>query len=467
MYKSDSHSSPQLNFFLILITTIAAIGGFLFGYDTGIISGALLFIQSSFSVSVMTQEIIVSSVILGALAGALSSGRLADSFGSQRMLLAMSVTFIAGTLISACAPTITLLILGRFIIGVAIGITSYVSPLFISEMAPARHRGSLVLLNGIMITSGEAIAFLVDYLLVPTQSWRLMFATGLIPAAVLFTGMLLLPATPRWTALKGQMEKSKKILARIRHSACVEQEWNEILRLADRQRSNWSDLFSKSLRPVLMIGLGLGVFQQFIGINTVMYYGPSIFKAAGFQSQSSQILATFCMGMVNTLMSIVSVILIDRVGRRRMLLIGLTVSGASLYLIGYVFSRHTHQSLDIWISFIFMIIYIAGYSMSLGSLFWLVISEIYPLNIRGLAMSFATAAQWAANFIVAATFLSTLNAFGPAYTFWGYACMCIISLVFCYYLVPETRGVSLEQIEHNLRLGKRSRDLGQPISALT
>lgn len=457
-------ATSQLNFFLILIASIAATGGFLFGYDTGIISGALLFIQDTFPANTMIQEVIVSSVILGALIGALCSGKLADSFGSQRMLLAMSVTFIAGTLLSACAPALSLLIIGRFVLGIAIGVTSYMSPLFISEMAPAQYRGSLVLLNGIMITGGEAAAFLVDYLLVPTQSWRLMFATGLIPAVLLFFGMLILPASPRWKVLKGQLEQGRQILMKIRPSTCIEHEWNEILSLADRRKSRWRDLFSLSVRPVLIIGLGLGIFQQFIGINAVMYYGPGIFKTAGFISANSQILSTFCLGVVNTLMSIISVMLVDRIGRRQMLLIGHVVAGSSLLLIGAVFSMQDNQPYTL---FFLMITYIIGYSMSLGSLFWLVIAEIYPLHIRSYAMSFVAAAQWAANLIVAATFLTTLNSLGPEFTFWLYTGMCAISLLFCYYLVPETRGVSLEQIEFNLREGRRSRDLGQPVRMLT
>lgn len=448
------------HFFLILTACVAALGGFLFGYDTGIISGALVFIRQTFPVNTLTQEIIVSSVVLGALIGAISSGRLADLFGSRLMLIYMAIAFILGTLLSSLAPNVLCLILGRLIIGVAIGITSYIAPLFISEMAPAKSRGALVLLNGIMITSGEAIAFLVDYALVPTQSWRLMFLTGLLPAILLFLGMLMLPASPRWMALKGHINKARDILAQIRAPQDVNIELNEILTSAQIAQGNWRELFSKLLRPVLIIGLGLGIFQQFVGINTVMYYGPTIFAAAGFASHSAQILATFGMGLVNTLMSIVAVIVVDKVGRRFMLLGGLALAGISLGIVGILFSMPP-SALTGWSLFIFMVTYIAGYSLSVGSLFWLVISEIYPLNIRGLAMSFVTAVQWGANFIVALTFLTLLNITGPVYTFWLYGLMCLCSFIFCYYLVPETRGISLERIENNLRLGKKSRELGE------
>jgi MFS transporter, SP family, galactose:H+ symporter len=467
MELSNHKPSNQHTFFLILTTAIAALGGFLFGYDTGIISGALIFIRQTYPINTLAQEIIVSSVVLGALVGALSSGRLADTFGSRQMLIYMAITFIIGTLLSTFAPTVSVLILGRFIIGIAIGITSYVSPLFISEMAPAKKRGALVLLNGIMITSGETIAFLVDYALVPSQSWRLMFATGLIPAMLLFIGMIMLPASPRWMVLKGELTKAREVLSMIRHAHHVDDELNEILKRTKYDRSHWSQLFSKLLQPVLIIGLGLGILQQFIGINTVMYYGPSIFQAAGFQSEGAQLLATFGMGLINTVMSIVGVIIVDKIGRRHLLLGGTAIAAFSLGVVGWLFSYADHSSFFVWLTFVFMMIYIAGYSLSLGSLFWLVIAEIYPLNMRGLAMSFVTAVQWAANFLVALTFLSILGSIGPVYTFWMYGIMCVISFIFCYYLVPETSGISLEQIEHNLRQGKKSRELGQPIDALT
>jgi len=450
-------------FFLILTAIVAALGGFLFGYDTGIISGALIFIQQTYHASVFAQEIIVSSVVLGALLGAILSGKLAELYGSRQMLIWMAVTFALGTLLSTFALNITMLIFSRFIIGIAIGITSYISPLFISEMSPAKNRGALVLLNGIMITSGETIAFLIDYALVPTQSWRYMFATGLIPALLLFVGMLLLPASPRWAVLKGRFTEARAILCKVRDKSEVDAELNDIIHSTQWIRSGWSTLFSKKLWPVLCIGLGLGVLQQFVGINTVMYYGPTIFGTAGFKNHSSQMLATFGMGLMNTLMSIVAVLIVDKIGRRRLLLAGLTLAGMSLGLVGLIFYSHIHTPFFIWLNCIFMLSYIAGYSLSIGSLFWLIISEIYPLHVRSLAMSFVTAVQWAANFLVALTFLSILNSIGPVFTFWLYSCMCLISFFFCYYLVPETRGISLEHIENNLRLGKNLRELGQTI----
>lgn len=461
MFNLTTTSQPRS--FVYLIAAIGALGGLLFGFDTGVISGALIFINKSYHPSTLLQETIVSSVVLGALFGAIFSGRLADKYGRRHMLIVAALAFTFGTLTSTLAPNMDILILGRLVIGFAIGISSYTTPLYISEMAPASHRGAMVLLNAITITGGEAIAFLLDYALAPTDAWRWMFAAGLIPAVLLLTGMMFLPETPRWMVLHGQIEHAKKILSKIRPSEQVVNELRDIERSFSLKRGNWRQLFSKTVRPVLIIGLGLGIFQQFFGINTVMYYGPTIFAAVGFKGAESQILATFGMGLVNTVMSVVGVLIIDKVGRRRLLLIGSAVAAISLGITSYAFNYHHTSNLMQWVAMAGMVVYISGYCISVGSLFWLLISEIYPLSIRGLGMSLATAVQWGANFAVSMSFLTILNAIGPAHTFWLYATMCVLCFAFVYYLVPETKGISLEQIEQNLAENKPSRELGIPL----
>lgn len=458
-----TNQSTTQNHFLYLIVGIGALGGLLFGFDTGVISGALMFINQVFKPTIILQEAIVSSVVLGALVGAFISGRLADIYGRKRMLITAALAFLLGTGVSTFALNVDILILGRLIIGFAIGISSYTTPLFISEMAPAKHRGSMVLLNAITITGGEAIAFLVDYVLAPAQAWRWMFAAGIIPALLLFIGMLFLPETPRWMVLKGFINQAKETLIKIRNPLDVNTELKYIQQSFSLKQGNWRQLFSKKVRPVLIIGLGLGIFQQFFGINTVMYYGPTIFKAVGFQGAQAQILATFGMGIVNTIMSVVAVLVIDKIGRRKLLLIGSTVAAISLGVVGFTFAHNDHSQLMQWTAVTSMVIYIAGYCISVGSLFWLMISEIYPLSVRGLGMSLATAVQWGANFVVSMTFLSIINTMGSANTFWLYGTMCVLCFAFVYYLVPETKGVSLEQIEQNLAENKPSRELGAPL----
>ncbi|MDF1760245.1 MAG: sugar porter family MFS transporter [Coxiellaceae bacterium] len=446
---------------MYLITFIAAVGGLLFGFDTGIISGALVFLQDSFVLTTFTKEVVVGSVVLGALFGALVSGYVADRYGRRTMLIVASILFLIGTGLSTFATNLPILITGRLLLGVAIGIASYTVPLYISEMAPAHRRGQLVLMSSIAITGGEAIAFMCDYLLAPTASWRWMFALGFAPALLLLLGMMFLPATPRWLLLKGLSAEARDVLGRIRQASHVAEEMRDIQQQLGQKTARLRDLFGPKIRGVLIIGLSLGILQQFTGINTVMYYGPFIFKAIGFQTAETQILATFLMGLVNTFMSIVAVCTVDRFGRRQLLMGGMAVAAVSLALVGVLF--YSDQMWARWLMVVGLISYIAGYSISLGSMFWLMISEIYPLHLRTRAMSFVTAVQWAANFLVALTFLSVLQSVGPSVTFWLYGLMCLITIVFTYRWVPETKHVSLEQIESNLLAGKRLREIGQAL----
>ncbi len=442
------------SYFLWVVASIAALGGFLFGYDTGVISGAIIFIQDTFALNTLYSEWVVSSVVLGALLGALCSGLLADRFGRRFMLLLSALFFIVGTILAMMAWQVWILMLGRLIIGLAIGISSYTTPLFISEMAPANKRGALVLLSVVMITSGEAISFLVDYGLAQTQSWRLMLGSGLIPAVLLLLGLLLLPTSPRWLVLKGQVQKAKKTLSRLRGHTDIDSEFEEIADTLNRTEFKWRDLFYQPWRKVLMIGVVLGVLQQFVGINTVMYYGPILFNQLGFESTTASIFATLIMGVVNTLMSIIALLCVDKLGRRRLLLYGFAIAGVSLLLLSCGLANVVHRE-EAKIGLLFlMITYIAGYSLGIGGLFWVIIAEIYPLQCRGFAMSIVTAIQWAANLIVAASFLSILSYFGVVWTFSLYASVCILGFVFCYFFLPETKARSLEWIQKAWRLSK-------------
>ena len=453
-------TSPR--YFVSFVAFIGALGGLLFGFDTGVIAGALLFINKSFPLTTGLKEIVVSSVVLGAFFSSLFSGKLADLWGRRTMLMFSALAFIIGTLLTIFATTTACLIVGRLIVGCAIGISSYTVPLFISEMAPQKHRGSLVLLNAITITGGQACAFLVCYYFATSGNWRMMFGIGLVPATLLLIGMLFSPSSPRWLVLKGFPDKAKVILEKIR-SGNVDNELQGIKESFSLKPASWPSLFSKRLRPVLLVGVGLGILQQAVGINTVMYYGPTLFKAAGFQNASSQILATFGMGLVNAVMSLITLLIIDKVGRRKLLLIGASIAGISLFFVGYHFYIQTTTLWLRWLSVAGLVCYIAGYSISVGSLFWLIIAEIYPLNIRGQAMSFVTAVQWAANFVITMSFLTIIQAIGPAYTLWLYGTMCFICVGFCYVMVPETKNISLETIEKNLTAGKPARQLGQTI----
>ena len=417
---------------------IAALGGILFGYDTGVISGALSFINIDFQFSTFGQEMIVSSVVIGALVGAVGSGWFTDRFGRRFMLIVSAIEFMVGTTLAFTSTSIEQLFIGRLIVGFAIGITSYTTPLFISEISPALIRGTLVLVNAITISGGEALSFLVDYLLAPFEAWRWMFAIGIIPAILLFLGMLSIPETPRWLLLNEGREKVISLKGSLEGQP-ISSKHNQM-----PQSKSWSFLFSNDVRPIIWIAVCLGLFQQFFGINTIMYYGPTIFKSIGYFNLSSQLAATLMMGLVNTLFSIICFYLVDRIGRRKLLLTGSAISAICLLTIATIIpSIANYPSLQI-IAVICLVFYIAGYCISVGSLFWLIIAEIFPLHVRSLGMSVAASVQWAANFLVSMTFLSLVNCLGASHVFLLYGMVCIACFVFCYYKIPEMTGIPLE-----------------------
>jgi SP family galactose:H+ symporter-like MFS transporter len=444
--------------FVELIAATAALAGLLFGFDTGVISGAILFIKGEFGLTPVAEEVLVSAALVGAVCGSALSGRFTDAWGRKRTILATAGIFAAGSVLCALAGNLTLLILGRVAVGVAIGVASYTAPLYIGEMAPPRLRGGLVTLNQLAITVGILLAYVVDAVFAPTGGWRLMFAFGALPAIVLELGIAVLPESPRWLLLHQRKEEAVKVLTRIRGNQDVMPEVNDILSHAEPGRGKLADLFSPIVLPVLFCGIALAVIQQITGINTVIYYAPTIFQAAGFQSAQSSIIATAGVGLVNVLMTIVSIPLLDRVGRRPLLLTslaGMTVSLAALGL-GFAIGGEALK----WIGLLSLAVYIASFAIGLGPVFWLLISEIFPLSVRGQGASVATMANWLSNFAVSLTFLSLLNALGSARAFLLYAALCVVGVWFCFRFVPETKGVPLERIERDLRAGRPLRKLG-------
>lgn len=445
-----------------MIVFIAALGGFVLGFDAGVIVDGKDQISDQFSLSTFQWSNVTCVSILGALLAVPISGRAADKLGTKTMLIIAAFGFIIGLTMTATAYNLAQLIIGRFIVGICIGIASFCSPLFISEVAPPPIRGSMILLNGIAITTGQTISFLTGYFLhdISPYSWRFISWIEIIPAIGLLIGMLFIPKSPRWVASKYGIDRARTVLTKIRGGAsqAVETELKEIEAniVFGKTKKCFNDIFSKKIIPVLLVGIGLGVLQQFVGINAIMYYGPVIFQQVGFHTIKSAIFATFCIGMVNLIFTIVSLFLVDYVGRRVLLLTGTLIAALSLFLVGYL-SLNTLNGK--WVMF-FIATYIIGYCISLGSLFWVIISEIFPLNIRGRAMSFVTAMQCAANLIVSFTFLELFESLGKSHTFWLYGVMSLVAFAFIYYFVPETKGVSLELIESNLNAGKKLRKLG-------
>ena len=440
--------------FVLAAAVFAALGGLLFGYDTGVISGAVIFITKQFGLSAFPEELVVSMVLVGAAIGALSGGRLADRFGRRRMLLITSLVFIAGAVVCALCTSFGMLLVGRVIVGLGIGLSSTTVPIYISEVSPARARGWQVSLFQLAITVGILAAYLVDYALSASEAWRWMLGLAVVPGLILGIGMLFMPETPRWLIKHRRLIEARAVLTRIRGTSNVCSELDQIHNAMSQssESGHWSDLWAPAVRPALIVGIGLAIFQQVTGINTVIYYAPTIIQSAGIPSASGAILATVGIGFVNVIMTIVSMWLIDRVGRRPLLLVGTAGMIASLGLLGLVFAIYGGLA---WLAVLCLMAYVASFAISLGPIFWLLISEIYPSKIRGLAEGTAASANWAANLLVSLTFLTLLNALGPSRTFWLYGLLATGSFIFSYYLVPETKGRTLEDIEQFWRTRSR------------
>jgi SP family galactose:H+ symporter-like MFS transporter len=435
--------------FVYIAALFAALGGLLFGYDTGVISGALIFIKREFGLTTTAEEVVVSGVLLGATIGAIFGGKAADLFGRRRVLLVTAAIFGIGALASAVAPSPTILIISRVVLGLAIGLASTNVPVYLSEVAPPHARGWVVSLFQLAVTIGIVVAYLTDYAFASVEGWRWKLGLAVAPALVFGTGMFFLPETPRWLIRGGHPDVAHRVLARIRDLSDVNVEIEEIkASLAQQAESGrWTDLLRRQVRPALVVGLGLAIFQQITGINTVIYYAPRILQAAGFNSASGAILATVGVGVVNVAMTIVAMFLVDRAGRRPLLLVGIAGMIITLGALGLSFRISNPSGQLAWISVICLMGYVASFAISLGPIFWLLIAEIYPLKIRGLAEGTAATFNWASNLIVSLTFLTLVEKLGASSTFLLYALASVASWLFAYYFVPETKGRTLEQIE--------------------
>ncbi len=451
--------------FVIVVAVIAAVGGLLFGFDTGVISGAILFITAQFQLSSVQEEVTTSAVLIGAIIGAVLGGVFVDRIGRRRSIIGAAAIFLLGTLIAAISGDIFVLWIGRIVVGIAIGIASFVVPMYISELAPPQTRGLMTSLNQVAVAVGILLAYLVDYVYSASSNWRAMFAWGLIPGAVLLVGMLFMPYSPRWLLTKQREQDARTALVRIRGTTEVEPEIKETEAeiKAESGGKGLASIEVPALEMPLIIGIGLAVLQQVTGIYTVIYYAPTILQNAGFTSVSASIGATAGVGVVNLLFTIGAALLVDRVGRRPLLLISLAGMVVGLVALGVGFLSGGARSTALGTVTVFSLgVYIASFAIGMGPIFWLLISEIYPLNARGAAMSLATVANWAANFIVAVTFLSLVNLLTQGGTFLLYAVIGVGAWIFTYRLVPETTGKTLEEIQAHWRSGKHPREMSPP-----
>jgi sugar porter (SP) family MFS transporter len=435
-------------YFIYLIASLAGLGGFLFGYDTGAISGALLFIKNDFALSIFEQELTVAILLLGATMSALFAGAIADAFGRKKTIILSAAIFFVAALLMALAPNFETLIVGRFFVGVAIGIASLSVPMYVSELSPPKIRGVCVALNQLMVTIGILSAFGVDYWFSHSQDWRTMLGLSAIPALALFISMFFLPETPRWLLSKGRKDQAMDIFKRIGSSQKeIEKALSQIQLRTHIKFNDYKKLFNPTIRRAVYAGVFLAIFQQITGINTVIYYAPTILSTAGQQSDTTALLSTIGIGTVNVLMTIVALLFIDSWGRRPLLLIGTSIMVISLAFLGFASASPGAEQWITWIYNGSLFLYIAGFAIGLGPIAWLFISEAYPQDVRGVAMSCATLANWGTNFLVSMTFLSILQGIGPSYTFLLYAGIGVLTVIFVYRCIPETKGKTLEEIQ--------------------
>ena len=434
---------------VVMTAAIAGLGGLLFGYDTGVIAGALLFITPDFALSSFESGLVVGAVPIGAVLGAGLAGRLSDAYGRRLLILISAVVFVIGSIVCSVAPGTEVLVIARMVLGVAIGLASATAPVYISEVAPPDIRGKLVTFFQLAVTIGIVVAYLVGLAFDSSEEWRWMLGLGAVPAFFLFFGMLRMPQSPRWLVMAGRDFEARAVLARVRSGdpETIEQEILEIKDEVKAKPGTWADLRRPVIKAALVVGVGLAVLQQVSGINTVIYYAPTIIQDTGVDSSAAAILASVAVGIVNVGMTFVAIRLLDRAGRRPLLLVGTAVMGIALVGLALVFIIGAGSTTGSVIAIGSLMLYVAAFAASLGPIFWLLNSEIYPLEVRSKAAAVGTMANWLFNFIVSLTFLLLIDALGSGGAFLFYAAICGVTFVFCLKLVPETMGKHLEDIQ--------------------
>ncbi|MGI8752249.1 MAG: sugar porter family MFS transporter [Acidimicrobiales bacterium] len=433
---------------VVWTAAITALGGLLFGYDTGVVSGALLFLKDDFHhITSFQKELVTSLLLVGAAIGAIGAGRVADRIGRRPTILLTASIFVVGVLGAAFSPVFGVLLAARIVIGLAVGSASMVVPMYIGEAAPPKFRGALVSFNQLAITSGILVSYLTDYGLASSRNWRLMFGLAAIPAALLFVGMLTQAESPEWLVTHDREDDARRVLSRLRHDGNVDVELASMKEGMQRQNVTITELLSPRLRGALTLGVLLAVFQQVTGINTIIYYAPTLLNNAGLGS-SSALLANVINGGINVGMTLVAIRLLDRVGRRTLLICGTSGMVLALFVIAVTFQvggSHLTGTAAV-VTIVFLFFYTGSFAIGLGPVFWLLISEIYPVRVRAPAMSVATFANWAANFVVTISFLTLLSAITDAGTFFLFGFLSLVALLYFWRRVPETKGLRLEDI---------------------
>jgi sugar porter (SP) family MFS transporter len=451
---SDTGSASSRNRSNVPVYFFGALGGLLFGYDTGVIAGAILFISEDFNTTPFLEGLIVASLLLGAMVGAGSAGPLSDRLGRRTIIIIAAITFAVGAVGAALSPSAGVLVFFRIVLGLGVGSAALIVPLYLSEIAPTRIRGAISALNQLMIVSGILLAYIVSAVLASSGAWRWMLGLALVPAVILLLGMIFMPETPRWLVSRGREDEARNVLRRSRGDEETEQEIEDIKEVESQEEGGLSELTSSWVRPALIVAIGLACFQQFIGINTIIYFAPTTLTDVGYGNVGA-IYANAAVGVIFVLATLVAIRLIDRLGRKPLLLGGLVGMVGSLTFLGVaslllpVPSRAGDPAAIITLAC--LAVYIAAFGASWGAVVWVMLPEILPLKIRGTAMGVAIFLHWGSNFLVSQTFPIFLDKFGPGPVFLGYAVIGVLAFVFVQTLVTETKERSLEQIEADLR----------------
>jgi SP family arabinose:H+ symporter-like MFS transporter len=434
-------------FYVLFLAAVAAISGFLFGFDTAVINAVLLFLRRQLSLTNIETEVAASALLLGCLLGAAGASLIGDRIGRRKSLLLAAILFAVSTLGAALANSVLIFSIGRLAGGLAIGLASVLTPVYIAEVAPARSRGRLVSLNQLAISIGIVAAYIVGWGLagLGDNSWRLMLGVAAIPALAFFLGLLAIPESPRWLISNGQREMGRRILTRIYGEEQADLQGKVVEEAAASEQGTWREVFARPMRRPLMVALGLAILCQITGINTVLYYGSILisehFKGA---NSSAALMANVIIGSTNFICTLIAMRCLDRWGRRTMLLTGSAGMAVSLALFAVAYQISGIPPLLVLAC---VLSYTGFFAFALGPIPWIVISEIFPNKIRGRAASLATSTLWTTVLVVTFTFLSLINALGVSGVFGIYAVLCVVSFVFILKLVPETRGKTLEQIQ--------------------
>jgi major inositol transporter-like SP family MFS transporter len=445
-----------------MVATVATFGGLLFGYDTGVINGALRPMTADLGLTPITEGIVTSSLLFGAAAGAVGGGRLSDTWGRRKTIILLAVLFLVGALSCVFAPNFEVMVIGRVILGLAVGGASSVVPVYLAELAPYEIRGSLAGRNELMIVIGQLAAFVVNAIIGSVWGefsgvWRIMLAVAAVPAVALFVGMLGMPESPRWLISRGRNQDALAVLKTVRSSDRAEAEMADVKHLADEEKemnlSGWGALRNKWILRILLVGIGLGVAQQLTGINSIMYYGQSVLVEAGFSSEGA-LIANIAPGVIAVVGGVIALSMMQRVNRRTTLLLGFTLTTICHFLIGIASIALPVGNPERPFVILFLVVAFVGSMQTfLNIAVWVMLSEIFPLHIRGFAIGVSIFCLWIANAFLGLFFPTLVASVGITGTFFMFGVVGILALIFIYTQVPETRGRTLEALEEDVTTG--------------